>query len=105
MASDPSSEETHLILNCKEFQKVFHKYHGFKKQLHYGEEHRPICYFCHVPQCNDQLHRTFIPGSTDACDFPDIIVPVVYFILGVDTLQKEAAQAFGHDWRDTDAII
>jgi hypothetical protein len=48
-------------------------YQEWQSQLCYDKkEHGKICYFCHIPQCNDALHDKFQP-SAGSCEHPNVL--------------------------------
>ena len=53
-----------------------------------------ICYRCHVPQLNDELHGTFT-GTGKECKFKDVIAPVIFGVYEAGDLRVEASTAFG----------
>lgn len=75
------------------------QYISWRNALKYNEKyHGPICFRCHVPQCHDQLHRTFVRGSAQGCDYPDVIAPVAYAIYHLEYLRSAAQTHFTQKW-------
>ena len=74
--------------------------------IHYQKKlHSKICYICHVPQCHDKLHDTFVKGSNKACNYPDIIAPVVYAVCHQNKLLSDAGVHFKQKWSDMAQFI
>ncbi len=104
-ALDSSTDAKHGIMKCKRLVQQFDAYKAFKRSIKYNAKHEAICWYCHVPQCDDQLHRTFIKGSQDVCEFPDIVVPVVYAMLVKLNLMTSAAKAFDQKWENIKDVM
>jgi hypothetical protein len=81
------------------------KYFDFKARLRYGPKHGPVCYYCHVPPCKDRLHKPFVRGSTQACEYLDIVVPVVYAVLHTPKWLEEAAKEFGSTFSVQEDVV
>jgi hypothetical protein len=76
-AIDKHNEAVQALKDCPHMHPEFGDYAGFRKSIKYAKHHGGVCFWCHVPQCNDELHATFVKGGDDACDFPDVVGPVV----------------------------
>jgi hypothetical protein len=70
-------------------------YMGWKRSLRYGREIK-ACYFCHVPQHNDELHGTFSRGQE--CEYADILPCVAYGIWKDSEVKMMAVEEFGMEW-------
>lgn len=94
----------HDLLRCPQLMS-HHKgsavYIDWRKMIKYDSTiHHKLCYFCHVPQCDDKLHGPFVRGTSKGCFYPDIIAPVVYAILHNSTLVKGAQTHFKQNWEN-----
>ena len=97
----------HAITACPllrhSHQGAINKYLTWKKLLSYHPNHHgPICYYCHVPQCQDTLHGPF--GSPDDCEHPDVVAPVAYAIYQSETLRSVAEDHFKCQWDNLDGF-
>ena len=97
----------HPILKC---HTLLHDVEGigkesflqWQRQLQYREDfHSSVCYFCHIPQCNDMLHQTFGMG----CDNKDIVGPVGYGIFHNPDIKQDAELEFGCTWTTINHFI
>jgi len=100
MAIDKHNEAVHALKECPQMRPEFGDYAGFKRSIKYAKHHGGVCFRCHVPQCNDELHATFIKGGDDACDFPDVVVPVVWSVFREASGWAAAEVKFGKRWAD-----
>jgi superfamily II DNA or RNA helicase len=89
----------HMIHNCPSFgpqsEAEFEEYWAWRQTLEYLKHHKKICFKCHVPQINDNLHPTF--GKND-CEFKDIVAPAAFGIF-CNVRARTAAEAhFKQKW-------
>ncbi|KAH7922089.1 hypothetical protein BV22DRAFT_1049165 [Leucogyrophana mollusca] len=96
-------ETTHTITRCPTVMSIgegFTTYKQWRSKLRYTKHHTKICWTCHVPQCSDQLHRTFVGGQNrdSACDWPDTVGPVAYLIYQLEELRGLARTEFEMEW-------
>ena len=96
----------HDILHCPLLiaQGQHSTYVDWRNMIRYGKHHHKLCYRCHVPQCNDKLHGTFVKGST-GCVYPDIIAPVVYAICHDQSLLSGAIVYFKQKWNNLEELM
>jgi hypothetical protein len=89
----------HAIISCPQLPgSGCYQYISWRDRIKYTEKfHERICFRCHVPQCHDQLHRTFVTGS-GSCDYPDVVAPVAYGIYHIDHLKSAAEAHFKQTW-------
>lgn len=95
----------HNILDCPQLAADQYKdrssYIRWRDDIQYHKErHNRICYFCHVPQCHDRLHPTFVKGSPRVCTYPDIVAPVVYGICHKPAILSCAREYFYQEWNN-----
>jgi hypothetical protein len=70
-------------------------YLNWKRKLSYDDKlHSKICYFCHIPQCNDLLHPTFGSG----CEHEDVVGPIGYGVYMNPDWKTGAEKEFGVCW-------
>lgn len=80
-------------------------YRHWKGQLRYNELlHGKVCYFCHVPQCHDLLHETFM-SSAGSCKHPDVVGGVAYGLFHHTTLHSDAEEHFSQHWATEDQFV
>ena len=83
---------SHSIVRCPTLGPRIPDYKQWKGSLKIGGKGSATsCYFCHVPQCNDQLHPAF--SRPESCQYPDIVAPIAF---GIFFRQDLRAQAEGH---------
>ncbi|KAG1793353.1 uncharacterized protein HD556DRAFT_1443791 [Suillus plorans] len=71
------------------------QYIDWRRELVYSTNHKKICYACHVPQINDDLHRQFTKAGKElTCEFADIVAPAALGIFLHHPTQQEAAVHF-----------
>jgi hypothetical protein len=72
-------------------------YLAWADALKYGKGNTAICFYCHVPQCNDNLHPTF-SSLPDACEYPDAITGIGYGIYNIGPWRGHAEHHFKMKW-------
>ena len=97
----------HNIFVCPQLTtpKDHLSYVNWRNMIKYGKHHRKMCYRCHVPQCDDKLHGTFVKGSGQGCHYPDIIAPVAYAICQHHSLLSSACVHFKQKWSNSAELI
>ncbi|KAG2045539.1 P-loop containing nucleoside triphosphate hydrolase protein [Suillus hirtellus] len=71
------------------------QYIEWRRELVYSANHKKICYACHIPQINDDMHRQFTKaGKGLTCEFADIVAPTALGIFLHHPTQQEAAVHF-----------
>ena len=97
----------HSILKCPTLKNSTHaavgNYLDWRGQLKYNERHHDkVCWFCHIPQCHEQLHPPFQPNATD-CEYEDIIAPIGYALYSSLALRLLMQERMHTTW-DTVAV-
>ena len=96
----------HMVNQCPFFGPhsgvEFSEYLDWRKSLQYLKHHKKICFICHVPQINDNLHPTF--GGRDGCEFKDIIAPAAYGVFWNDKARVAAGAHFKREWSSIEAF-
>lgn len=84
-----STQEWHNIIQCPSMKPSLGHYIDWRKTIKYNLGiHGKICWICHIPQCHDQLHKTFGSNGNRTCDYPDLLLPLIYYIFkNIDKLQ------------------
>ena len=97
----------HNILTCPLMinHAGYSSYINWRNKIKYGKHHHKMCYRCHVPQCDDKLHGTFVKGSSQGCLYPDIIAPVAYAIFRENTLLTAACAYFKQTWSNSEDLM
>jgi len=94
--------EPHSIILCPRLlqqQQQPGPYLSWRQDIKYNKDfHIKICFFCHVPQCHDKLHKTFSKDGS-ACEYPDVVAPVAYAIYNIPNLHSAATSHFKQRWR------
>jgi len=99
-------DDDHELSQCPHLtsQSIsWERYLNWCKDLVYNESHKKICYTCHIPQINDDLHRQFIKaGRGLACEFADVVAPAALGIFMHLPIQHEAMVHFNQtsQWPD-----
>jgi hypothetical protein len=94
--------DKHEIIHCPLLPNIL-AYIYWRNNIKYKKPHTKICYFCHVPQCNDKLHKTFTSNG-QSCNYPDIVAPLAYAIYHINSYKKLAQTHFKQQW-PTEAIF
>ncbi|KAG2030099.1 P-loop containing nucleoside triphosphate hydrolase protein [Suillus americanus] len=106
-ASGEDKGEFHKMSRCPAWETLgcsLGKYFEWKKEIRYNN-HKGICWICHVPTCSDELHMPLIKGKRDElCEWPDIILPLALAIFGYKHLKEPAEAYFGIKWATLDAF-
>lgn len=82
------------------------QFRKFRGGLRYDERKglSRICFFCHVPQGEgDKLHPQF--GGKNACEYPDLVAPLVFGIFHHPDIRGEMELYFGQVFQSTDAFV
>ncbi|KAG1853621.1 P-loop containing nucleoside triphosphate hydrolase protein [Suillus subluteus] len=80
------------------------KYFEWKQEIRYNN-HKGICWICHVPTCSDELHVPLVKGNGDKlCEWPDIILPLATVIHRYDDLKEVAEAYFMVNWATLNAF-
>jgi superfamily II DNA helicase RecQ len=81
-------------------------YKDFKAALVYKDSNTPdtCCFFCHIPQADERLHKTFTGRPSD-CEYPDIVAPVAFAIFGNIKIREAAQAKFGVSWQTMDEFV
>jgi hypothetical protein len=94
----------HSILHCpsmvenEDINTSSQTYREWLSLLKYEfKKHGKICYFCHIPQCNDALHDTFMP-SAGSCEHKNIVPGVAYGIFHHNKWRNRAERQFSQRW-------
>jgi hypothetical protein len=93
----------HSILRCNTLQSDIEGYStgtflDWKGSVRYNSKlHSKICFFCHIPQCDDKLHDTFKHNASSCC-YPDVVSPVAFAIFCKPDLKLEAQNRFEMEW-------
>jgi hypothetical protein len=102
---DAPTAGAHSPKECPRLKPHYSDYCHIKVNISYGPYHGSICWRCHVPQCRDRLHPTYVKGSTDACEYADVILPAVFAGLTLPTLAQAAAVAFKQEWATPEQVV
>ncbi|KAG2045911.1 hypothetical protein BDR06DRAFT_1000782 [Suillus hirtellus] len=90
----------HMIHQCPFFgphsEVEYEQYWEWRTTLKYLKYHKKICFVCHVPQINDDLHPTF--GKD--CEFKDIIAPAAFGVFCNQKARTAAETHFKQRWSD-----
>ncbi len=89
----------HALNQCHEIQRLnkWFSFVSFRNRIRYNKtKHGGVCYLCHVPQCNDKLHRMF--KDKNNCDYPDIIAPISFCIFEQKDLKNQGEKYFKVKW-------
>ena len=93
----------HSILKCPtmlhhpDLSLTQDTYLVWQKMLSYKDNHGSVCYFCHIPQCDDTLHPTFA-FNAEACEHPDILSGSTYALFHHLWWLPLAQQHFSCHW-------
>ncbi len=88
---------SHAIIRCPTLGPQIPDYKEWKGNLRVGGKgSAPSCYFCHVPQCNDQLHPAF--SRPENCQYSDIVAPIAFGIFHDMDLRSQAEGHFQTKW-------
>ncbi len=88
---------SHSIVRCPTLGPRIPDYKQWKGNLKIGGKgSASSCYFCHVPQCNDQLHPAF--SRPENCQYPDIVAPLAFGIFHNEDLRAQAEEHFQTRW-------
>ncbi|KAG6381454.1 hypothetical protein JVT61DRAFT_23 [Boletus reticuloceps] len=82
-------------------QVTWSEYKDWMKQLQYCKHHVNICYICHMPQINNDLHPTFTKakkGGETHCVYADIIAPIAFTIYHDMGSKRRAEAQFEVNW-------
>jgi hypothetical protein len=106
-ASGNSGGRSHKLSQCPSWENMrfsLGKYFDRKKAIRYNN-HKGICWKCHVPTCSDELHLPLAKGKGDEqCNWPDIVVPLALTIFEFDDLKEAAEKYFAVEWVTLDAF-
>ncbi|CAA7268913.1 unnamed protein product [Cyclocybe aegerita] len=91
---------SHDLRHCGPMHAVWNDYKAFQREITYavGNLHRGVCFTCHVPQCNDRLHKPFRSVEGSECEWPDILCPTAYGIFRSSNLRVDAEIYFDVEW-------
>ncbi|KAG2741290.1 hypothetical protein P692DRAFT_20701349, partial [Suillus brevipes Sb2] len=96
----------HMVNQCPFFGPhsgvEFGEYLDWRRSLQYLKHHKKICFVCHVPQINDDLHPTF--GKRDGCEFKDIIAPAAYGVFCNGNARAAAEAHFRQQWSSAEGF-
>ncbi|KAF8957928.1 hypothetical protein BDZ97DRAFT_1924184 [Flammula alnicola] len=99
--SNPSAKP-HSLTQCPTFAQSWSTYKVWKKSIKYPLKFpTKSCFFCHIPQIGDLLHRQV--GSASACEYPDVVAPIAYTVFHDKELCCDAEQHFGTQWNTIQA--
>lgn len=91
-SSDPQVPANHTFSNCSKMPKS--DFIEWRRDIRYSKG-ISVCYHCHVPQGEkDALHPTFTKAAASACEFRDIIAPLVYGLLKHDIHKASLSAQF-----------
>jgi hypothetical protein len=96
-----SGRTGHAIFQCPSFEMVgvlCGQYTEWKKTIRYNN-HKGICWKCHVPTCGDELHGPLERGKTN-CEWPDIVIVMAFGIFRCSELRRAAEKWFKTDWKE-----
>ena len=102
-----TNTNSHSIIHCPQLlqQQQLAPFLSWRQDIQYSKKfHIKICFFCHVPQCHDKLHKTFAKDGS-ACQYPDILAPVAYAIYNIPHLHSAATSHSKQQWRTVDEFV
>ncbi|KAL0060983.1 hypothetical protein AAF712_012214 [Marasmius tenuissimus] len=89
---------------CPTLQAIgWHNFLQMRRLVHYPYEMRQKpCFSCHIPSGGgDRLHRPFVRGSFDACNYLELVLPLTFYIWTHKDLLKRMAESFVvPEWAD-----
>jgi hypothetical protein len=98
-------EPWHSIIMCPQMTMLpdlsctAESYRHWSRGITYQPQyHDKICFRCHVPQCSDRLHATFVSRSDQACEYKDALAGIGYAIFHIEPVKAQAQAAFGCTW-------
>jgi hypothetical protein len=101
----------HSILRCttllghQDLTTTAETYRLWKGNLSYDfKKHGKVCFFCHIPQCDDALHDTFQSGA-QGCEHPDLLGGLAYGIFHHKKWCGKAEKHFGGTWNSEVCFI
>jgi len=87
----------HAIVSCPTLKaygdNAVDEYRRWKEALIYRKDSK-ICFYCHIPQCDDRLHCTFARQG-GACDHEDVVPGLVYLIMLKEKTREAVQKQFG----------
>ncbi|KAG6819212.1 hypothetical protein H0H93_014238 [Arthromyces matolae] len=99
------SSSKHAITDCETLERYIPGTHirdfkEWQRRLRYDRNvHGKICYFCHVPQLNDDLHGTIMKDGGGCLDaHRDIIAPLGFLLWTVPEWRVRMQDHFGRSW-------
>ena len=94
----------HPITHCPTLSKEggFGAYKAWKDGLHY--DYDGICWKCQLPNGpHDVIHPPF--GKKIPCQYPDLVVPLVYAALSQSDVRQLAATHFGQSFEQRAEVL
>lgn len=93
----------HNILRCPSIQLEYHQtsnyYTAWRKTIQYSQYHKQICWKCHVPSVNADLHGDFDRGKQmEGCRFKDMIAPAAFYVFHNEEVRQKAMSHFKVTW-------